>query len=147
MTETLIILGVCEVSCIGMAFLTWYLIKSRPRAIARRKALLEDSLERLKVISYELLSKVDDKDLERKYSQASDQVYSNSLLKSISSDSALLSESLETIDHLLKKRKLDDANRILAASAKLAEKIQSDLNKFKQSPIVIKIESKIKEKP
>lgn len=146
MTETLIILGVCEVSCLGMAFLTWYLLKSRPKTIARRKALLEDSLERLKLISYELLRKVDDMDLAKKYAQDSNHA-SSSPLKLISLDSALLSESLETIDHLLKKRKLDDANRILGASAKLAEKIQADLNNLDQNAIVLKIESKIKEKP
>ncbi|MCW5824515.1 MAG: hypothetical protein KIT34_17070 [Cyanobacteria bacterium TGS_CYA1] len=146
MTETLIILGVCEVSCLAMAFLTWYLLKSRPKTIARRKALLEDSLERLKLISYELLRKVDDMDLAKKYAQDSDN-HSSSPLKLISLDSALLSESLETIEHLLKKRKLDDANRILGASAKLAEKIQADLNDLDQNAIVLKIESKIKEKP
>lgn len=149
MTETLFILGACEISCLGFAFLTWYLIKSRPKAIARRKALLEDSFERLKVISYELLRKVDESDLAKKYAHSTDIASPSfsSSLKQISSDSALLSESLETIEHLLKKRNLDDANRILAASAKLAEKIQSDLNNLDQSAIVLKIESKIKEKP
>lgn len=146
MTETLIILGFCEISCLGFAFLTWYLIKARPKTIARRKALLEDSFERLKSISYELLRKVDETDLAKDYAQTSKLTSSPSTLKSISSDSVLLSDSLQTIDHLLKKRKLDDANRILAASAKLAEKIQSDLNNLDASPTVIKIESKIKEK-
>lgn len=111
--------------------------------------MLEDSFERLKVISYELLRKVDESDLAKKYAHSIDitsPAFSSSL-KLISSDSALLSESLETIEHLLKKRKLDDANRILAASAKLAEKIQSDLNNLDQGAIVLKIESKIKEKP
>ncbi len=145
MTETLFIFSVCVMFLLGLAFLTWYLINSRPRKIARRKALLEDSLERLKLISYELLKNVDEYDQVKKFeNRALDS--SSSSLKNISSDSALLSESLETIEHLLKKRKLDDANHILAASAKLAEKIQSDMNTIAPDGIVLKIESRKKEK-
>jgi len=147
MTETLIILGVCEISCLGFAFLTWYLVNSRPKALARRKALLEDSFERLKLISYELLRKVDESDLATKFDNTSN---SSNALQNISQDSALLSESLETIEHLLKKRKLDDANRILGASAKLAEKIQSDMkssNLLDSNAIVLKIESKKTQNP
>ncbi|MBP7860877.1 hypothetical protein KA183_04285 [bacterium] len=140
-------------SCLGFALVTWYLIKSRPKKIARRKALLEDSLERLKLISYELLRNVDEYDQAKKFeNRAVDSTSSSTSsstsgsIKNISSDSALLSESLETIEHLLKKRKLDDANRILGASAKLAEKIQSDMHALAPDGIVLKIESRKKEK-
>lgn len=135
----------CMMSCLAFALLTWYLIKSRPKLIARRKALLEDSLERLKLISYELLRNVDEYDQAKKFENRAVDSTSGSI-KNISSDSALLSESLETIEHLLKKRKLDDANRILGASAKLAEKIQSDMNALAPDGIVLKIESRKKEK-
>lgn len=145
MTETLFILSVSVMFLLSFAFFAWYLINSRPRKIARRKALLEDSFERLKLISYELLKNVDEFDQAKQFeSKALDS--SSSSLKNISSDSALLSESLETIEHLLKKRKLDDANHILAASAKLAEKIQSDMNTLAPDGIVLKIESRKKEK-
>lgn len=133
-------------SCLGFALVTWYLIKSRPKKIARRKALLEDSLERLKLISYELLRNVDEYDQAKKFENRAVDSSSSGSLKNISSDSALLSDSLETIEHLLKKRKLDDANRILGASAKLAEKIQSDMNALAPDGIVLKIESRKKEK-
>lgn len=146
MTETLFILSVSLMFLLGLALLTWYLVNSRPRKIARRKALLEDSLERLKLISYELLKNVDEYDQAKQFETRTLDSSSSSSLKNISSDSALLSESLETIEHLLKKRKLDDANHILAASAKLAEKIQSDMNTIAPDGIVLKIESRKKEK-
>ncbi len=149
MTETLLIIGACELSCLGLAFLSWYLIRVRPKSLARRKAILEDSFERLKVISFELLKKVDDFDQSKTFEgKKPDSPNTKELqgLQSISSDSALLSESLETIQILLKSRKLDDANKMLGASVKLVEKINADFDRMQNQTIVLKLESKKKEK-
>lgn len=146
MLETLIIIGVCEISCLGLAFLGWYLIKVKPKNKARRKALLEDSFDRLKLISLELLRKIDDLDQSNTFEGKKVDAASSQKIKTISSNSALLSESLETIDQLIKTRKLDDAAQILSASVKLAEKIEQELNDMKKQGVMLKIESKQKEK-
>lgn len=146
MLETLILIGVCEISCLGLAFLGWYLIKVKPKNKARRVALLEDSFDRLKLISLELLRKIDDLDQSNIFEGKKVDTSASQKIKTISCDSALLSDSLETIDQLLKTRKLDDAAQILSASVKLAEKVEQELNDLQKQGAVLKIESKQKEK-
>lgn len=146
MLETLIIIGVCEISCLGVAALCWYLIKVKPKSFARRKALLEDSFDRLKLISTELLRKIDDLDESNIFEGRTVDALAAQSIKTISTNAALLSESLETIDELIKTRKLDDASKILAASAKLAEKVEHDFNHLQKQGVILKIESKQKEK-
>ena len=118
------------VTLLAIAGACW--LSALPKIRSRRLASLSDSQERLKVVVAELLERANDLDQHLQYTGANSGE-APLKLKSALEDLVILSETLPTIDQLIKERRVDDCNQMLSASSLLAEKVNNRLADAKRA--------------
>ena len=84
------------------------------------------------MITAELMEKANDLDQHMLYLEGSKTSAQGQKLKSALDDLVILSDTLPTIDQLIKERRIDDTNDMLSASCRLAEKVKDLLADVKR---------------
>ena len=90
---------------------------------ARRKAVLEKSIDRLKAVVAELLERLDHLDRGAELTKSDSKKDLQERIHVASTDLVKVTECLPSIDELLKERRLDDAADLLFACCQVTDKV------------------------